>query len=334
MRLPFGAAQVLGHGSLDSGQAEDSFRVMWGHAVPEAPEIFERGVTLSVEEGMLQAVRFVASKTVCGIYHMPRLEPLALAHHRYEWIFLAFPGNPVVPADVGAGERFITNIKLRLECEGMTRGVRSQSELNGNALKRIKVDPIRIDIFKKLRKSNPSRRSLFSRACVPRNEREENLDSVAVKLLNHLTNRGNAAREIAQQIELIAVVNAEVGIEVPNQDGIDRTNATFRVVQKTVHRVYACFGVVKRAIPDERLDLGENLLGPGQLWPLVLGIIVAETDQLAGTPRFKAREPRSRIRRALWPREEDFRRGRLGKVHNPRRRDERMPGFPFIGKNN
>src|SRR5438874_13487029 len=118
----------------------------------------------------------------------------------------------------------------------MTRGIRSQSKLNGDALKRIKVDPIRIDIFKELRKSNPSRRSLFSRACVPRNEREENLDSVAVKLLNHLTNRANAAREIAQQIELIAIINAEAGIDVPNQDGIDRTNAVLCVVQKAVHR--------------------------------------------------------------------------------------------------
>src|SRR5947209_9691563 len=291
MRLPSGAAEVHGHGSLDSGHAEDSFCVMRGHAIPEAPEIFEGGVTLSVKEGMLQVFVVCSIKAIGHIYHMPRLEPFTLAHHRHKGIFLSFPGHPIVPTNVGPGERFLTNIKLRLECEGMTRGVRSQSELNGNALKRIKVDPIRIDIFKELRKSNPSRRSIFSRSCVPRNEREENLDSVAVKLLNHLMNRGNAAREIAQQIELIAVVNAEVGIDVPNQDGIDRTNATFRVVQKTVHRVFACFGVVKRAIPDERLDLGENLLGPGEFRPLVFGIIVVETDQLAGTPRFKALEP-------------------------------------------
>src|SRR5256884_521801 len=248
MRLPFGAAQVLGHGPLDSGHAEDSFCVMRGHAIPEAPEIFEGGVTLSVKEGVLQAVGLVASKAIGDIHHMPRLEPFTLAHHRHKGIFLSFPGHPIVPTNVGPGKRFITNIKLRLECEGMTRGVRSQSELNGNALKRIKVDPIRIDIFKELRKSNPSRPSLFSRACVPRNEWEENLDSVAVKLLNHLTNRGNAAREIAQQIELIAIINAEVGIDVPHQDGI------------------------------------------------------------------------------AWRR-------RLGKVHNSRRRDEWMPGFPFIGKN-
>src|SRR5438094_511804 len=198
MRLPSGTAQILGHGPLDSGHAEDSFCVMRGHAIPEAPEIFEGGVTLSVKEGVLQAVGLVASKAIGDIHHMPRLEPFTLAHHRHKGIFLSFPGHPIVPTNVGPGERFITNIKLRLECEGMTRGVRSQSELNGNALKRIKVDPIRIDIFKELRKSNPSRPSLFSRACVPRNEWEENLDSVPVKLLNHLTNRGNAAREIAQ----------------------------------------------------------------------------------------------------------------------------------------
>src|SRR6266566_9565284 len=191
MRFPSGAAQVLGHGPLDSGQAEDSFRVMWGHAVREAPEIFERGVTLSVEEGMLQAVRFVASKTICGIYHMPRLKPFTLAHHRRKGILLAFPCNPVVPTDVGPSERFVANFELRLQRERMPDRVGSQPELNRNALKRIKVDPIRIDILKELRKSNPSRRSLFACARVPRNEREENFDSVVVKPLNHLTKRGN-----------------------------------------------------------------------------------------------------------------------------------------------
>src|SRR5437879_3814763 len=125
---------------------------MRGHAIPEAPEIFEGGVTLSVKEGVLQAVGLAASKAIGDIHHMPRLEPFTLAHHRHKGIFLSFPGHPIVPTNVGPGERFITNIKLRLEYEGMTRGVRSQSELNGNALKRIKVDPIRIDIFKELRK--------------------------------------------------------------------------------------------------------------------------------------------------------------------------------------
>src|SRR5437762_10980341 len=90
---------------------------MWGHAVPEAPEIFERGVTLSVKEGVLQAVGLVASRAIGDIHHMPRLAPFTLAHHRHKGIFLAFPGHPIVPTNVGPGERFITNIKLRLECE-------------------------------------------------------------------------------------------------------------------------------------------------------------------------------------------------------------------------
>src|SRR3989454_9653899 len=177
MRLPSGAAEVHGHGSLDSGHAEDSFCVMRGHAIPEAPEIFEGGVTLSVKEGVLQAVGLVASKAIGDIHHMPRLEPFTLAHHRHKGIFLSFPGHPIVPTNVGPGERFITNIKLRLESEGLTRGVRSHAGFNADDLKRHQGDAIRIDIFKELRKSNPSRRSLFSRACVPRNEREENLES-------------------------------------------------------------------------------------------------------------------------------------------------------------
>src|SRR5438093_828208 len=189
MRLPSGAAQVLGHRPLDLGQAEDRFRVMWGHAVPKSPEIFERGVTLSVKESVLQTVSFVAGKAVGNVHHVARLKPFTLAHHRHKGILLAFPCNPVVPTDVGPSERFVANFELRLQGERMPDRVGSQPELDRNALKRIKVDPIRIDILKELRKSNPSRRSLFACARVPRNEREENFDSVAVKLLNHLTKR-------------------------------------------------------------------------------------------------------------------------------------------------
>src|SRR5947208_15097717 len=121
---------------------------MWGHAVPEAPEIFERGVTLSVKEGVLQAVGLVASKAIGDIHHMPRLEPFTLAHHRHKGIFLSFPGHPIVPTNVGPGERFITNIKLRPVCEGVTRALRRQYESNAKAMQRIQVDPIRSDRLK------------------------------------------------------------------------------------------------------------------------------------------------------------------------------------------
>src|SRR5438552_11378882 len=135
---------------------------MWGHAVPEAPEIFERGVTLSVKEGMLQAVGLVASKAVGDIHHMPRLEPLALAHHRHERIFLAFPGNPVVPADVGPSKRFVANFELRLQRERMADRIRCLHELSGHTLERVEIYPIRIDIFNKPLNSKPRRCRFFS----------------------------------------------------------------------------------------------------------------------------------------------------------------------------
>jgi hypothetical protein len=43
-----------------------------------------------------------------------------------------------------------------------------------------------------------------------------------VKLLDHLAKRGNAAGQIPEKIELVAVVDSEVGINGPDQDGVDR----------------------------------------------------------------------------------------------------------------
>src|SRR5207245_9277626 len=127
-------------------------------------------------------------KAAGALHHVARLQPLALAYHRYEWIFLAFPGNPVVPADVAPSERFVANFELRLQRERMADRIRCLPELCGHTLERVEIYAIRIDIFKKPRNSNPRRCRFFSCACVPRNKRKESFESVDVKILTELMN--------------------------------------------------------------------------------------------------------------------------------------------------
>src|SRR5437899_11696560 len=142
-------------------------------AIPKSPEIFERGVYLSVKEGVLQAVGLVASKAVGDIHHVAWLQPLALAYHRYEWIFLAFPGNPVVPADVAPSERFVANFELRLRRERMADRIRCLPELSGHTLERVEIYAICIDILKKPRNSNLRRCRLCSCVYVAVHHRQE-----------------------------------------------------------------------------------------------------------------------------------------------------------------
>src|SRR5216683_1597015 len=195
----------------------------------KAPEIIERGITLSVKKSVLQAVRLVVRKAVSDVDHVPRLEPLALAYHKHKGIFLALPRHPIVPADVGPYDRFVANIKLRLERKRMPGGVRGLPELGRNTLESVKIHAVRANILEQLRDCYPGKNTFLSRPRIPGNNREKYFHSSTVKLLHHLSKGGNAAREITQKIELVPVVCAEIGINVPDQYGIDGADAAFRV---------------------------------------------------------------------------------------------------------
>src|ERR1700682_5016009 len=333
MGLPVRAAQVLGQSTLNSGEAEDSFRVMRNRAVPEAPKVIECGVTLSVEEGMLQTICLVAGKAITDAHHVPRLEPLGLAYHRHEGVFLAFPGHPVVPADIRPSHGFVANIKLRFECERMADGVGSLSEGRGDAFERVKIDAVSVDVFEQLGDCDPWECSFVAGSSVPGEDGEEYFYAATVKLIYHLPDRGDPAGQIAQKVELVAIVHSQVGINGPDQDGIDRADPAFRVSEKPVNRIFAGFRIVKTSVPDEKLYLGDDLLGPCQFGTLVLRAIVAQTDEAFSSPHLQAVAPCLGVSRVLRSGEKDFiRQRKLGQIHDTGWRNQRVTGLPFAGK--
>src|SRR5262249_41121973 len=91
MWLPVRAGQERSHRALNMGQAQNGFGIARRIAVPEAPEVFERYISLAVKECVLQAVGFIACETVRHIHHVTRLHPLILAHHGNKGIWLDFP---------------------------------------------------------------------------------------------------------------------------------------------------------------------------------------------------------------------------------------------------
>ena len=76
-----------------------------------------------------------------------------------------------------------------------------------------------------------------------------------VKLLDHGTHSRDSSRQIAQQVELVAIVNPQVGVNMPNENGINRTNAIFGFAQKAIDCVLALLRIIKAAVPNEQLHL-------------------------------------------------------------------------------
>ncbi len=67
---------------------------------------------------------------------------------------------------------------------------------------------------------------------------------------------------IAQQVELVAVVDADVRVDGPEQDAVDAAVALLQVVEVAVHGVAARDGIVEVAVLHHHLRLDEAALRP------------------------------------------------------------------------
>ncbi len=177
------------------------------------------------------------------------------------------------------------------------------------------------------------RSGFFAGAGIPGEDGKKDFHIVAMKIVDKFLESGEAAGEIAEEIELIAVVDAEVGIDVPEEDGVDGAEAALGFGEEFFGRVLAGFRVVDGAVPNEELDLGERFAGSR-----------LDRDRCS-----RNRSRRSCVRRSLrqacipasqdgksegsaGPAKEDFGgRGRDGEGHGAVGSDEGVAGFPFVG---
>src|SRR6202161_3650909 len=86
MRLPIRTATIVCHRPLDGSETQRRFGIVRMHAIPKAREIFENGISLPVEESVLQAVGLIAGEAIGHTDGMTRLQPFGLADHGNEWI--------------------------------------------------------------------------------------------------------------------------------------------------------------------------------------------------------------------------------------------------------
>ena len=120
-----------------------------------------------------------------------------------------------------------------------------------------------------------------------------------MELLNDLAKRRDAARQVAQEIELIAIVHPEIGIDVPDEDRIYGADAALRLSQESVNRVFAFLRIVKAAVPNEQLHLREDMLSPLQLWAIELRAVVAKANVAVVSPCLEPLQPCGSVRRLL-----------------------------------
>ena len=112
-----------------------------------------------------------------------------------------------------------------------------------------------------------------------------------MEIFNHLPEPCRAARHVHQQVVLVAVVNADVRVGVPDENGINSPVALFEIVEVAVHGEAACHWVVESAILDHHLRLDEARLSPLELGAVIFNAVVAHADQMFEAPMLEVGQP-------------------------------------------
>ena len=147
----------------------------------------------------------------------------------------------------------------------MAGGIARDAEAARDTIIRIAVDTIGADFRQQAGDRFRETSRFGARALVPRHVGEEDADVPPVKLVHHLLERREAARHVAKQVELVAVVDADIGVDGPEQYAVDAAVTAVEVIEKAVDGVLAAGRIVKVAVFHHGLRLYEGALGPLEL---------------------------------------------------------------------
>src|SRR5258708_33115197 len=93
-------------------------------------------------------------------------------------------------------------------------------------------------------------------AIVPGCRGDEDPDATAVEIRHDLLQAGEAAGQVAGEVSLVAVINADVGINIPDQHAVDAAVAAHEVVEVFVDGVFPGDWGVEIPGPDHNLGVG------------------------------------------------------------------------------
>src|ERR1022692_1181534 len=112
-----------------------------------------------------------------------------------------------------------------------------------------------------------------------------------MKITDHLAETIETAGHGAQHIVLIAVVYADVGVRVPDENGVNASVTLLQVVKITVHSVAVSYRIVESAIFHHHLGLNETGLRPLQRGIAIVGVVETHADAVLEAPVLKLSHP-------------------------------------------
>ena len=155
----------------------------------------------------------------------------------------------------------------------------------------IAVDAVGADLLHQPRDRVPVRLALRAGAVVPGHGRQEHLHPAPVEILDRAFQSGQPARKIRGHVELVAIVDADVRIDIPEQDAVQPAEALLQIVQVAIHGVATGHRIIEIAVLHHHLRMHEVALRPLQFRAAVVGVVVADAGQVLAAPVAQLGDP-------------------------------------------
>ena len=237
---------------------------------------------------MLQVAVAISAPAVFDVDQVPWLQPLQLRHRGNH-----VRGDLLGPALHVPAENMIASIccGLRLQHHRSPRCVAGVEERPRDAAVGVAVDAVGINGLYEARHDFPVALRMCPGAVVPGHCRQKHLDPTFVEVGHYAAQPIHAAGQVVRQIELVAIVDADVRINIPEQHAVDSAVATLQIVEIAIHGVAACDRIVEVAVFHHQQGMHEIALRPLQFGTAIDRIVVAETQQMLAPPFAKPLNP-------------------------------------------
>ena len=208
----------------------------------QAPKTFSQTSTPTpFSQALCSSSRVVAVPAAGVVEHVPLLEPARPQHARDRAV-----GEPLRPREVVVADARERQRRLALERDPRPRRVERRPKPRLRLLHRVEEDAVGAELAHELRDRDVVGDRLAPRADVPRVVVDEDAQPARLQLGDELADPGH----VAVEVELVAVVDPDHGIRVPEHDPVEAAELALRLGAEALRREAAGVVVVEQLVPE------------------------------------------------------------------------------------
>ena len=227
-------------GSLDRGHAPRRLGITRRDAIPDSPDVFPTFPPHTVEKSDLQIVGLGAGPAIGDIRHVARFEPFEAIDFWHKLRILCrvlLPPGHDVPR-----QGFIAGRQFRLKGKRMTREIGCLREGKRYPILSVAINAVGTNFRHPLGNRLGPWFTRIAGTLIPHHHGKQDPNTVLMKGRDHLPDPVKTAGHRGNRIELVTIIDSNVGIDRPQENGVYAAIALIDIGQIPINGIFASVG--------------------------------------------------------------------------------------------